>query len=74
LREELKDTFICTACNHNAAVCDCKDPGQYTEEYLEAVKTPRIRRIIPFAEYIEEKYHNEYHRLHSKDCYARFAR
>lgn len=73
MRDELKDTFICTTCNHNADVCDCKDPGQYTEEYLEVVKKLNIRRIIPFAEYIEQKYHNEYHRSHSKDCYAQIC-
>ncbi len=66
-------TYICKTCEHNASVCTCFDPQQLSTEVTEQSGKP-LKRIIPFVEYIENKYHSEQHVSHPKECYQKILK
>ena len=64
----LVGTYICKTCEHEEHVCNCLDPQKYDKERLKELGKP-IKRIIPFEDYIEGKYHEEHHKSHPNQCY-----
>ena len=61
MQPKSKSYLYCTTCNHlydiNLEVCTCWDKSkQLSTELIESGFKPHFRNIIPFKQYIKEKY------------------
>ena len=55
-----KSEMVCISCGHlfdaNFRVCTCIDPTGMTEEMLEELGRHPVRRVVPYKQYVVDKF------------------